>query len=66
LDFPRSARNIRYKIAASFPQARFLHRARQHYEVLRLKWQAPDVLCTLPHDSAIVSKTRSCRIIGFT
>ena len=29
------------------------------YDVLRLKWQANCVVCTLPHESALVSKTRS-------
>lgn len=30
-----------------------------------MKWQPPCVDCTLPQLSAIVSKTRSCRTIGF-
>jgi hypothetical protein len=29
------------------------------YDVFRLKWHEAWVVCTLPHESAIVSKTRS-------
>ena len=36
------------------------------YEVFRLKWHEPWVDCTLPHERAMVSKTRSCRNIGLT
>src|SRR5580658_4090448 len=36
------------------------------YEVFRLKWHDAWVVCTLPHESAIVSKTRSWRTSGFT
>jgi hypothetical protein len=37
-----------------------------NYEVLRLKWQECWVDCTLPHESAMVSKTRSCLTAGLT
>jgi hypothetical protein len=36
------------------------------YETFRLRAQLNDVVCTLPHDSAMVSNTRSCRTSGFT
>jgi hypothetical protein len=66
LDLPGEAHDIGYEIAACCLEMRFGDHSWLCYEVLRLKWQEPCVDCTLPQDSAMVSKTRSWRTAGFT
>jgi hypothetical protein len=58
------ARDIRYQFTTCFLQVRVNHHAMQRQEVLAFIPQLFCVVANLPHASAMVSKTRSCRTIG--